>query len=150
MAAEEEYNYNYNIITESLIENSSIEEVQTLYNFTDKYIECGGHNMDLLIQETQPVSPIIEDCMIRSAATIDEFIPDNSDYRVASSHCISDLYHKLIESYVDEAIAEGVGAALAAFPEIDVAYQLVCAGVDLYESIKLAHEYNICCAKSAS
>ncbi|WP_300300678.1 hypothetical protein [uncultured Muribaculum sp.] len=144
------YENNIDIVEQALIDNSSIEEVQALYNFTDSYIQSGGHNMTLLINESQQVSPLISDCMVISAATIDEFILDNSDYRLATSHCIRDLYVKLVEMYTGNVIAEGVCSWLAAVPGLDALTQLVMAGCDLYSAIKLAHEYNICCATSVS
>ena len=39
---------------------------------------------------------------------------------------------------------------LSTFPGVDVAYELFTAGCDLYNSIKLAYEYNQCCLTSIS
>ncbi|ROT11178.1 hypothetical protein [Muribaculum intestinale] len=149
-SAEILYNDNFDIILQALTDNSSIEEVQALYNFTDEYIANGGHDMELLYHESQQVSPIIGECMISCAAAIDEFILDESDYRIATSHCIRDLCIKLIEMGIDNAVSEVVDGLLSTFPGVDVAYELFTAGCDLYSAIKLAYEYNQCCLTSIS
>lgn len=105
-------------------------------------MECGGNNMILLETACKDVSPIIKECMICSAATIDEFvetIPPKT--RNADSWCIAELSLKLAESYIEGDIAK---VAIDLIPGAGVVAGCIMAGIDLYSTIKLAHEYDMC------
>lgn len=136
-----------------IIQESSLEEYQKLNYFTDSYIESGGHNLSMLQNATRNVSPIIKDCMISSAASIDEFSsitqyqpsPQTLEY---NSYCLHMLARKTIKSAVlggfTNAVVE-IGMSTLGIPGVDLVTGLILAGVDLYSAIELAHEYNMCC-----
>lgn len=143
----------YDNLTDSiisvLIENSSLEEVQKLFNFKNEYIESGGHNMTMLVSAISDVSPLIKNCMISCAANVDEFIEVVPQSRAANSWCLHQLSLKLAESYAVNGIAD-VALGMLAVPGADAVGALVLAGYDLYSSIEMAHEYNMCCVTHVS
>lgn len=150
---EEKYdNYTDSLIS-VLIDNSSLEEVQNLFNFTNSYIENGGHNMTMLSSAVSNVSPLIKSCMISCAANIDEFLTVAPQSRAANSWCLHQLSLKMAESSVMNGVADVVGdvaVGMIGVPGVDVAGALILAGYDLYSSIEMAHDYNMCCATHVS
>lgn len=145
--AEEELKFDNFIdsVMEAIIDNSSIEEVQILYNFKNSYIDCGGHNMEFLLVAIHNVSPLISDCMISCAANIDEFLDNTPQSRTTNLGCLEELTHKMAASYATSGIAE-VGLALIGIPDVDIVGSLLSAGYDFYSAIEMAHDYDRCSA----
>lgn len=147
-----EENLKYDNYTDSLIsvlvEGSSLEEVQNLFNFTNSYIENGGHNMAMLSASASKASPIIKNCIISCAANIDEFSDISSQSLPSESWCLRQLALKMAESSVMNGIADVVGdiaVDMIGIPGVDVAGALILLGYDLYSSIEMAHDYKMCC-----
>lgn len=149
--SEEELKYDNftDSIISVLIDNSSLEEVQALFNFKTSYIENGGHNITMLVSAISNVSPLIKNCMISCAANIDEFIDVVPQTRAANSWCLHELSLKLAKSYAEDGIADVV-LDMIGVPGVDVAGALILAGYDLYSSIEMAYEYDKCCATHVS
>lgn len=150
---EQEYEKLYSTSIDELIRQSSLEEVQSFYNFADDYLESGGNNMIMLMDAIKDKAPIIQGCMINSAASIDEYLSASTVSRNANDYCLDTLLKDVVKSQIENvAIDAGraVAAALIASPEVDALAGLLILGVDLYSSIKLAHEYNLCVATHVS
>lgn len=150
---EQEYDNRYDEAIDELIKQSSLEEVQQFYNFTNSYIENGGHSMVMLAEAIKDKAPIIQECMIGCAASIDEYLNTVPESRAANSYCLHELTLKMAESAIQNEvvdIAGEVAVAMIGVPGVDVAVALGLAGYDLYDSIKMAHEYNMCCVTHVS
>lgn len=140
---EQKYDEAYEATIDLLIENSSLEEVQVLFDFINTYEKYGGNNISLLEKTCKNVSPIIQECMIRSAASIDEFyiIVTETRSRGADSWCLQQLSLKLVQSSIEGDIADVV---IDLIPGADVIGACIMAGMDLYGALKTAHEYEMC------
>ncbi|MDE5957527.1 MAG: hypothetical protein K2G78_04370 [Muribaculaceae bacterium] len=150
---EQEYDNRYDEAIDELVKQSSLEEVQQFYNFTNSYIENGGHSMVMLSESIKGRAPIIQECMIGCAASIDEYLNTLPESRAANSYCLQELTLKMAESAIQNEVVDIVGDAAVAMigvPGADVAVALGLAGYDLYDSIKMAHEYNLCCVTHVS
>ena len=150
---EQEYNNLYDACIDELIKQSSLDEVQQFYNFTNSYIENGGHNFTMLAEALKDKTPIIQECMIGCAASIDEYIVVAPESRAANSYCLHQLTLKMAESAVQNEVVDILGdVAVSAIvvPGVDVVGALCLAGYDLYDAVMMAHEYNLCCMKYVS
>ena len=143
----------YDASVDELLKQSSAEEIQQLYQFTNLYIENGGHNMEMLANAIKDKTPIVQNCMICCAANIDEYILTTTLSRTNDEYCLRQLTTKMAESAVQSGImdiAGGAAVALIAAPGADVVIPLFLMGYDLYSAIKVAHEYNRCVATHIS
>lgn len=150
---EQEFSSNYDICLDELEKHSSIVEVQQFFDFINTYIETGGHNLIMLANNLKGKAPIIQECMIGCAASIDEYLGTIPQSRSADAYCLHQLSLKMAESaFTNELISIVADASLAmiAAPGADVALGLCLAGYDLYSSLKMAHDYNMCCATHVS
>lgn len=154
---EQEYEDLYYESMDKLIEQTSAEEVQQLHNFARSYIEQGGNNMNFLSESIQNRPAVIQECMIRCAASIDEYLDSVRmypiEFRGPNSYCFYQLILKIAESSVENEIIGTIEDALLPLicvPGFDVAVALISEGLDLYDALKLAHEYNMCCATHVS
>ncbi len=149
---EEEYDNCYKTSIDELIRLSSLDEVLQMLDFTDSYIENGGHNMTTLAEAIKNKTPIIQECMIRCAAGIDEFIGTSAS-RSSNAYCLHELQLEMAKSAVENEVIDVVGDAMVSMigvPGVDAAGALVLAGYDLYSSLEMAHKYNMCCATHVS
>lgn len=126
--------YNY------LIANSSEEEVQIFINFRNEYILSGGNNLELLEARCNSVSPFIQEFMIGIAATIDGCLAPSID-PFSHESCLEQL---VLNYLAGEAEGFLVDETIGQIPTVGVIIELLSAGYDLYESLKLAHEYQQC------
>ncbi|MDE6269025.1 MAG: hypothetical protein K2M04_08100 [Muribaculaceae bacterium] len=138
---------------DKLINSTSVAEVEKIYEFAELYMQMGGRDLHMITEACRGVSPIIADCIIGSAAGIDEFLSILPKSRDLNSYCLSHLTERMAESMVENVVvdvAKDAAVALIAVPGADVVGGLVLAGMDLYNAIELAHEYNMCCATKVS
>lgn len=63
----------FDSIIDTLIQNTSVEEVTSFFEFVKKYGECGGHSFDLIELSTNNFTPYMKDLSIKSAALFDKF-----------------------------------------------------------------------------
>lgn len=150
---EQEYEKLYSTSIDELIRQSSLEEVQSFYNFANDYLESGGNNMIMLMDAIKDKAPIIQGCMINSAASIDEYLSAPTVSRNANDYCFETLFSGFVKSQIETAAMDAgktVAAALIVCPEADALTGLLILGMDLYSSIKLVHEYNLCVATHVS
>ena len=85
--------------------------------------------------------------MLKSACIIDNtFIEDGMKMVSPVAYCLEKLEYTLIDDLVKDTIINEIKEVLEFFPEVDLAIALVEVGVDLHDAIRLAYDYNLCCA----
>lgn len=140
---------------DTLISLTSEKEVNQLFDFIDAYIDNGGHNSVMLYNAIQGTTSIIGDYMVDCAAGIDEFMINHSQIEVSHiySYCLErmllDLINSAVENKVINVIRDLVDS-LIVIPGVDVAADLILAGVDLYTAIRIAHDFQMCCIRYIS
>lgn len=128
-----------------LIEVSSPEEVSHMLKFVNNYIESGGHNLNMIENGVQNMTPIIGDYTITSAAIADEFIPDKIDLSRPDDYCLRQLIVYAVGSLVSVEIQSQIEeAAGELIPAMGVVAGLVFIGMDVTDAVKAAHDYDKC------
>ena len=117
----------YELNLQALIDLSSPEDVQNLFNFTKKYIEIGGHNPDFVNKGLHTTfvdsGDPIKEAMLEEVEFIDEVLPLDPD--------LVDAHRKCLEKTLEDNGVEIV------FDLVETGYDIY-TGVDLPEGIKLA------------
>ncbi len=148
------YNPNYELEKEKAEDNmmeyiaqaTSEENAIELLIFIDKYIRMGGHEEGCLVNAMSGQPYLIQECMIVSAAAIDEVMTVTNLERASNSYCIEQLVIELAHDFVDDAIKDTLIDILSVFPGVDVLAELAIVGMDFHDALKLAFEYERCTA----
>lgn len=132
-----------------LEENTSSYEVTKLFDFIKTYSENGGCDIEFLKAQIEGVSPLIQDCMVRAAGSIDFIFGEMNQTRGGVEYCFHRMMIGLAGDMAESVIVDEITATLAPYPGIDVAATLIAAGYDTYTAIKAAYEFDLCCATHA-
>lgn len=108
-----------------------------------EYVDLGGNDLDFLYGRCENTSPIIEECIIKVAAIIDQRIVV-SENKHPNMYCVEKLVLDLVKMGIDSAMVDAVASALLLDPAADALVFLILDGLDIYTIYKMGLDYNNC------
>ncbi len=126
-------------------EVSSEKDTEIWVSFKNKYLQSGGNATSLLPQTLASCSTqVVSDCVIYTAAVIDEIQFVYKDLSERDIYCLERLKEVLAESLILTEFERVAIAILSTVPGVDLAATLLAAGYDLYSACITARDYNDC------
>lgn len=125
-------------------EITSKEEVSNLMEFINDYEDPQNRSFEFIFNSVINQSPIIQACIINSAAIIDEIMSNDSQTRSVNRYCLKQLERSLCEEMIEGAASEIVLEMAESIPYVGIIAALADAGYNGYNTIKLAYDYDQC------
>lgn len=129
----------------ALVAVSSEKEATSLLGFIETYISRNGNDMPYLAAMVRGNSSLIQECMVISAAIIDNVIIEGRQISLYNEYCLRQAIIELSGGLVTDAIIDEIINDLAIIPGADIFAELAAVGWGLYDTVKLAFEYDQCC-----
>ena len=139
----------YELNLQALIDLSSPEDVQNLFNFTKKYIEIGGHNPDFVNKGLHTTfvdsGDPIKEAMLEEVEFIDEVLPLDPD--------VIDSHRKCLETALKdngiEIVIDLLDTGAAIYDPANIFLDVSSVVKDFSTVVKIVHEYHNCLITTA-